>query len=113
MAGDLDVASVPGSGSSFVLVLPGPVGAEPTAVASATSRAVAEEEVGLEERAVLRAIASPPAERRQGDRRQAETTRPTLLRRAMETNADRQPSPAKGHLRAIEGSGGRGQRNPG
>ncbi|TMC62743.1 MAG: HAMP domain-containing histidine kinase [Chloroflexi bacterium] len=113
MAGDLDVASVPGSGSSFVLVLPGPVGAEPTAVASATSRAVAEEEVGLEERAVLRAIASAPAtERRQGDRRQGETARPTLLRGAMAATDDRQPPPAKGHLRSIDGSGGRSHRSP-
>ena len=89
------------------------MGAEPTAVASATSRAVAEEEVGLEERAVLRAIASaPPAERRQGDRRQSETARPTLLRGAMSASDDRQPPPAKGHLRAIDGSGGRGHRSP-
>ncbi|MFL5680627.1 MAG: sensor histidine kinase [Chloroflexota bacterium] len=58
MAGDLDVASVPGSGSSFVLVLPGPAGAEPNAVGAATTRAITAEEVRLEERAVLRAIAS-------------------------------------------------------
>jgi hypothetical protein len=116
MAGDLDVASVPGSGSSFVLVLPGPVGAEPTAVASATGRAVAEEEVRLEERAVLRAIASAPAnERRMGDRRQSEKSRPTLLRGRMSANPandDRKPEAGKGHLRAIEGSGGRSQRSP-
>jgi signal transduction histidine kinase len=113
MAGDLDVASVPGSGSSFVLVLPGPVGAEPTAIASATSRAVAEEEVRLEERAVVRAIATtPPNERRVADRRRSE--RPKLLRQmaANSANADRPPAAGKGHLRAIEGSGGRSSGNP-
>jgi Histidine kinase-, DNA gyrase B-, and HSP90-like ATPase len=117
MAGDLDVASVPGSGSSFVLVLPGPVGAEPTAVASATGRAVAEEEVRLEERAVLQAIASAPpsGERRVGDRRRSDQSRPTLLRGRMAANPandDRTPAAGKGHLRAIEGSGGRSHRSP-
>jgi len=117
MAGDLDLASVPGSGSSFVLVLPGPVGAEPTAVASATSRAVAEEEVRLEERAVLQAIASAPpgGERRVADRRRSDQSRPTLLRGRMAANPandDRIPGAGKGHLRAIDGSGGRGQRSP-
>ena len=110
MAGDLDVASVPGSGSSFVLVLPGPVGTEPTAVASATSRAVADEEVRLEERAVLRAIAQTgPQERRTGrDRR--DPRRPTLLRGRLGDADDRPPS--KTRLRAIDGSGGRSHRNP-
>jgi signal transduction histidine kinase len=56
MGGDLDVASVPGSGSAFVLVLAGPAAIEPAAVAEALERALVAEEVGLEERAVLRAI---------------------------------------------------------
>jgi signal transduction histidine kinase len=62
MGGDLDVASVPGSGSSFVLVLPGlgPV-IEPAVVAT-LERALAEEEQVLEELAVLRAIATAPAD---------------------------------------------------
>jgi hypothetical protein len=111
MAGDLDVASVPGSGSSFVLVLPGPAGAEPTAVASATTRAVADEEVRLEERAVLRAIASSPTERRGGDRRAGGKQRPTLL--GGRTGTDVRPATtSKPHLRAIEGSGGRPHRSP-
>ena len=56
MGGDLDVASVPGSGSAFVLVLAGPAAIEPEVVAEALERALIAEEVGLEERAVLRAM---------------------------------------------------------
>jgi hypothetical protein len=58
MGGDLDVASVPGTGSSFVLALPGPAGAGPERVVEALESALAAEEVRLEERAVLRAMAS-------------------------------------------------------
>jgi signal transduction histidine kinase len=61
MEGDLEVASVPGSGSSFVLVLPGPAGASEEDVARVLERVVASEEVLLEERAVLRAISGPSA----------------------------------------------------
>ena len=61
MDGDLEVASVPGSGSSFVLVLPGPAGASEEDVARALERIVAGEEVVLEERSVLRAISGPSA----------------------------------------------------
>jgi signal transduction histidine kinase len=57
MGGDLEVASVPGSGSAFVLALPGPAAVEPAIVGAALSRALSKEEVGLEERAVLRAMA--------------------------------------------------------
>lgn len=83
MDGDLDVASVPGSGSSFVLVLPaaGPQGAAavdgaadgPAAeeerddeLAALLAAIVAAEEIVLEERAVLRALeeAGRPAGRR-------------------------------------------------
>ena len=59
MGGDLEVASVPGSGTSFVLVLPGPAGAPEDEIARALEETVASEEVRLEERAVLRAIAGP------------------------------------------------------
>lgn len=110
MAGDLDVASVPGSGSSFVLVLPGPVGTEPTAVASATARAVADEEVRLEERAVLRAIAQTGHEERRTGRDRRDPRRPTLLRGRLGDD-ERTPS-SRTRLRAIEGSGGRSHRNP-
>lgn len=57
MGGDLEVASVPGSGSAFVLVLPGPAPVEASVLAHALSRSLAAEEIGLEERAVLRAMA--------------------------------------------------------
>jgi signal transduction histidine kinase len=58
MFGDLDVASVPGSGSSFVLVLPGPAPVGEATVATTLASALAEEEQHLDERAVLRALAS-------------------------------------------------------
>ena len=57
MGGDLEVASVPGSGSAFVLALPGPAAIEATVVSAALARALTANEVGLEERAVLRAMA--------------------------------------------------------
>jgi signal transduction histidine kinase len=57
MGGDLEVASVPGSGSAFVLALPGPAAVHAMVVSSALGRALAAEEIGLEERAVLRAMA--------------------------------------------------------
>ncbi len=56
MGGDLDVASVPGSGSSFVLALAGPAPIDASAVAETLSRVLQAEEVALEERAVLRAM---------------------------------------------------------
>ena len=56
MDGDLDVASVPGAGSAFVLALPGPTAVEPDAVAATLARALVEEEAGLEERIVRRAV---------------------------------------------------------
>ena len=68
MGGDLEVASVPGSGSAFVLALPGPAAIDSTLVTAALGRALAAEEIGLEERAVLRAMAvagrAAPAGRR-------------------------------------------------
>ena len=56
MGGDLAVASVPGSGSAFVLVLPGPAPVADDTLAGALVRALAAEEQELEERAVLRAL---------------------------------------------------------
>jgi signal transduction histidine kinase len=56
MGGDLDVASVPGSGSSFVVALPGPAEASPDEVEAVVARVLPAEEQALEERAVLRAL---------------------------------------------------------
>ena len=41
MGGDLDVASLPEVGSSFVLVMPGPVGADPAVIADTLRQALA------------------------------------------------------------------------
>jgi K+-sensing histidine kinase KdpD len=56
MGGELDVASVPGAGSAFVLVLPGPAGTTAEDLELALDRLLAAEEIALEERAVLRAL---------------------------------------------------------
>jgi signal transduction histidine kinase len=58
MDGDLDVASVPGGGSSFVLVLPGPSPVEPEILAATLAAALLEEETMLDERVVRRAISA-------------------------------------------------------
>jgi signal transduction histidine kinase len=58
MAGDLDVASVPGGGSSFVLVLPGPAPVEPSAIVATLEATLREEERALDERVVRRALAA-------------------------------------------------------
>src|SRR4029077_5760847 len=62
MGGDLAVASVHESGSSFVLLLPGPAQVGVDSVGSVLDRALADEEVLLEEAAVLRGVRSlnPP-----------------------------------------------------
>jgi signal transduction histidine kinase len=94
MDGDLAVASVADSGSSFVLVLPGPARIGEESIATVLERALADEEVLLEEAAVLRAIRS--------------SGRPV----ALETPArDPDASPLPGpepiravHLRAIDGA---------
>ena len=113
MGGDLEVASVPGSGSSFVLVLPGPAGAREDAIAAALATAVSGEEVRLEERAVLRAMA------RTGRRRLAEApsatvaaARPTLLPSADDVDDPGEPDHELGgrpQLRAIGGARGGGR----
>jgi signal transduction histidine kinase len=56
MGGDLDVASVPGAGSAFVLVLPGPAGADPDVIAATLADALLGEEDRFEQTLVRRAI---------------------------------------------------------
>ncbi len=56
MGGDLAVASVPGSGSTFVLAMPGPTAVAPEVIASSLEGALAAAELQLEEQAVRRAI---------------------------------------------------------
>jgi len=56
MGGELAVASVQDTGSSFVLILPGPAQVGDETIDVALDRALADEEVLLEEAAVLRAI---------------------------------------------------------
>ena len=59
MDGDLDVASVLGAGSAFVLVLPGPADVDRATIEAALARALDREEVALEERIVRRALRGP------------------------------------------------------
>lgn len=80
MGGDLEVASVPGSGSAFILALPGPAAVETSVVTAALNRAVAGEEIGLEERAVLRAIERRRATSSDGSRRRTLGPRPAAAR---------------------------------
>jgi signal transduction histidine kinase len=56
MGGDLDVASVSGSGSSFVLALPGTADMQSDLVTATLEQALLDEEMRIEERAVVRAI---------------------------------------------------------
>ncbi|MEO5940453.1 MAG: HAMP domain-containing sensor histidine kinase [Candidatus Limnocylindrales bacterium] len=72
MDGDLDVASVPGAGSAFVLVLPGPADVEPPVVAAALARALAAETDELEDRLDRKAMIARP-----GRTRSALDPRPT------------------------------------
>jgi hypothetical protein len=60
MGGDLDLASVADSGSAFVLVLPGPADVDPRVIAGTLAQTLEREEIGLEERAVRRAIGLLP-----------------------------------------------------
>ena len=59
MDGDLDVASVLGAGSAFVLVLPGPADVDRLTIETALARALDREEAALEERIVRRALRGP------------------------------------------------------
>jgi signal transduction histidine kinase len=67
MGGEMAVASVTGSGSSFVLGLPAATEVSRRAVAAALATAVEREEVALEERAILAAIRSGSRTTRAGE----------------------------------------------
>ncbi len=99
MGGELGVASVPGSGSSFVVVLPGATQLGQDAIDTVLERALAEEELLLEEAAVLRAIRS--------------AHRPVVLETPVRDTVSDLPSPAQRlpdpierpvRLRAIDGA---------
>lgn len=75
MNGDLDVASVPGAGSAFVLVLPGAAGASSEVIAAALDDALLAEESALEERWIRRTIAERAAS---GGRPAVGRARPTV-----------------------------------
>ena len=117
MGGDLDVASVQRSGSSFVLVLPGPTPADRETIATILDRALTNETNRLEELGMMRRLQSlnrgATAERRFGERRTGPALeangKPRLERldgqRAAVASAGRSGAPVK--LRAIEGSGAR------
>ena len=78
MGGELEVASVSGVGSSFVLVLPGPAGAIPAAaMAVATRTALASETEHLRTLGLLRAGAAAGSDADDGDRRELRGTIPT------------------------------------
>ena len=127
MGGDLDVASVPGSGSSFVLALPAVATAEADVVTAALTRAVAIEEVRLEERAAIRTIRSdghtggtPSPRQLHGRGGRARTLR-AVEGRGSQGDPDQAAGLADDHdqrpfrgprsrpvrLRAIDGKGGR------
>jgi signal transduction histidine kinase len=65
MGGELDVASVPDAGSSFVLALSGPADVDIDVLRSSLRAALAAEEIRLEEAAVIRAMHE--AERSRGE----------------------------------------------
>jgi signal transduction histidine kinase len=65
MGGELDVASVPDAGSSFVLALSGPAEVDTDVLRSSLRAALAAEEIRLEEAAVIRAMHE--AERSRGE----------------------------------------------
>jgi signal transduction histidine kinase len=98
MDGDLEVASHPGTGSAFVLVLPGPAAVDPDQVREGLRRALADETRRLDELAVLRtagrsrAVTEDRAEQRTKPASAAEQP-------AAPTAADR-----TGRLRALPGS---------
>ena len=87
MGGDIDVASVPGSGSAFTLVLPGPTATDPKVIAATLEQTLAAEEIALEERAVLRAIGGRS---RRGAPRDGDVTEPGL--RILDGNRPSQPT---------------------
>ena len=99
MGGELGVASVLGSGSSFVVVLPGTTQVGRDSIDAVLERALADEELLLEEAAVLRAI-------RSAGRPVALETPARDPATSAPTSDDRLPDPARRpvRLRAIDGA---------
>jgi signal transduction histidine kinase len=108
MGGDLGVASVPGSGSTFVLALPGPAGGGADAVEAALAKAAPAAVVRLEERAVLRAIAAKEDSEPRG-----KMARPKLVPQSPGPGMAGGTSPRRARLRSIDGMASRsGDRSP-
>ncbi|HET9520159.1 MAG TPA: ATP-binding protein, partial [Candidatus Limnocylindrales bacterium] len=84
MDGDLDVASRPGAGSAFVLVLPGPAAVDPDQVRDGLRRALADEILRLDEAAVLRTAG----------RTRAVSEKRTRQLRALPRSRSEDPAPA-------------------
>lgn len=97
MGGDLDVASLEGTGTAFVLALPGPAPVGGDLVSDGLTRALADEEARLEEHAVLRALGASGGASR-GSRRSGRPREVVTL--LASGNSVR--------LRALDGSLGRG-----
>jgi signal transduction histidine kinase len=91
MGGALDVSSVPGGGSSFVLALPGPSGATGDAIDAAIQDALGGEEKRLGQRAIVRRAGAETS----GTTETARRRQPTRLRPGDDVDDDRvEPSVA-------------------
>jgi signal transduction histidine kinase len=88
MHGDLAAASVPGTGSSFVLALRGAAGADGNVVASALEGILEAEDLALEEEAVLVALRGAPGP----TRRELGHTSRRFLRHAPDSAHDGPPA---------------------
>jgi signal transduction histidine kinase len=106
MDGGLEVASVAGAGSAFVLALPGPAAVDAHAVAEVLERAISDEEARLQEAAVLRAVGRARSAGRESTGR-TESAAAVAAQKKTERTGDAPPASgsdgteAAEHLRAL------------